>query len=111
MMRRLRLRDMSVGRGGDDINLAYTSKKFVAIGTGHQVRWWTSGAGYHVFVGGKGHRTAIKSILDDGESCLLKGRNNDPLRLLTNLRRQGDGNPDADRNDRIADNAGRMQGY
>gem|GEM_PF-4092974 len=69
------------------------------------------GTGYHVFAGGKGHRTAIKSILDDGESYLLNGQNNDPFKLLTNLRRQGDGNPDADRNDRIADNTARMQGY
>ncbi len=62
-----------------------------------------------VFAGGGGHRTAINSILDEVENYLLDGQTNDALKLLKNLRRHVDGEPDADNNDWIFDNAARMQ--
>jgi hypothetical protein len=61
------------------------------------------------FAGGKGHRTAITSILDNVERSLLDGKNNNALKLLNNLRKHVDGYPDADRNDWIADNTARLQ--
>ena len=62
-----------------------------------------------VFAGGAGHRTAITSILDDVESYLLDGQTSDALKLLKNLRRHVDGDPEADNNDWIIDNESRMQ--
>ncbi len=57
----------------------------------------------------RGHRTAIDSILDDVERSLLTDRNGDAVKLLGNLRKHVDGDPNADNNDWINDDAGRGQ--
>jgi len=55
------------------------------------------------------HRAAINDILDDAEAYLLNGQNEDAITLLQNLRKHVDGDPNADRNDWILDNATRKQ--
>jgi hypothetical protein len=57
----------------------------------------------------KGQRTAINSMLDDAESLLATGQNSEAIKLLRNLRKHVDGDPNPDKDDWIIDNAGRME--
>jgi len=66
----------------------------------------------HAFKSGKsdkGHRTAINSILRNVETHLLIGETEEAITLLNNLRKHVDGEPHADRNDWILNNAARLQ--
>ena len=57
----------------------------------------------------KDHLNAILKIFDDVERHLLKGKTEQAIQLLQNLRKHVDGDPNADNNDWIVDNQSREQ--
>ncbi|MGW8179421.1 MAG: hypothetical protein ACWGQW_11775, partial [bacterium] len=55
------------------------------------------------------HKTAMESILNDIEGFIVVGQDRDAIRLLGILRKNVDGDPNADKTDWIIDNAARMR--